>query len=99
MASEQLEVHVLPKFTSIEVLSAIGGLLFVGYIIGQLTFPVCAKFYLENQLMSQLYRTDDLEESKIDQKPPWSVNNLRTSAKVGVLETSAADMAADGQNH
>ena len=46
---------MLPQFTFLEMMSAIGGLLFVGYIIGKLIFPLCAKFYLENQLMSQLY--------------------------------------------
>ena len=43
-----MEVHVLPQFTFLEMMSAIGGLLFIGYIIGQLVFPMCAKFYLEN---------------------------------------------------
>lgn len=37
------------------MLASIGGLLFMGYIFGKLTFPVCAKFYLENQLMGSLY--------------------------------------------
>ena len=37
-------MHVLPQFTFLEMMSAIGGLLFVGYIIGKLTFPICAKF-------------------------------------------------------
>ena len=55
VGAEQMEVHVLPQFTFLEMMSAIGGLLFIGYIIGQLIFPLCAKFYQENELMSQLY--------------------------------------------
>ena len=52
VASEQVEVHVLPQFTLLEITSSIGGLVFVMGLLGQLCFPLCAKFYLENQLIS-----------------------------------------------
>lgn len=51
-----MEVHVLPTFTTIEIISSIGGLLFVASIIGGAIFSLYAKFHLENYLMSKLYK-------------------------------------------
>ena len=55
VSPDQVEVHVLPQFTMLELAASIGGLLFMGYAIGSLIFPRCAKFYLENERISMLY--------------------------------------------
>jgi len=59
---------------------SIGGLLFVGYIFGQLAFPPCAKFYQENQLMSMLYGNAVKPNPT---SPPWGKPK---SAKVGIFD-------------
>ena len=48
MASQQHEVHVLPQFTSVEIMASIGGLLFIGWLVGSCVFSLYANFLLEN---------------------------------------------------
>ena len=56
LSPQQLEVHVLPKFTSIEILAMIGGLIFAISLLGKVLFKIVAKFWLQNYLIERLYK-------------------------------------------
>ncbi len=56
ISDQQQEVHVLPQFTTIEMIASIGGLLFISSIVGGVIFSLYAKFHLENYLISKLYK-------------------------------------------
>lgn len=85
VSSDQNEVHVLPQFTMLEIVASVGGLLFAGYIVGQLIFPLCAKFHLENSLMSKIYGNAVRRHAE---RPPWE-NAPKKSAKVGIFDIEA----------
>ena len=48
-------MHVLPKFTFIEMISMIGGLIFIVYLAGYVVFNAINQFNLESRLISKLY--------------------------------------------
>ena len=81
-------MHVLPQFTFLEIVASVGGVLFIFYIIGNMIFPVCARFYLENSMMSQLYKDAvEIDEPKLMRtkrsKAPWGQIK---SGKVGIFD-------------
>jgi len=47
-------------------MASIGGLLFIAYIVGNSIFSLYANFLLENQLMTRLYKNQDLKEAEDD---------------------------------
>ena len=55
VSPEQIEVHVLPAFTHVEMLAMIGGLIFACYIGGYLIFSTINLFNLERNLVGKLY--------------------------------------------
>jgi hypothetical protein len=55
VSPEQIEVHVLPAFTSIEIFSMLGGLVFAIFLVGSAIFNSVARFQLEGKLVSKLY--------------------------------------------
>lgn len=63
---------MLPQFTFIEILASIGGVLFMGYLFGSMIFPLFARFYLENHIMSKLYgNVLEPKQAEIPKKAPW----------------------------
>ena len=69
-------MHVLPKFTFIEMISMIGGLIFIVYLAGYVVFNAINQFNLESRLISKLYyrmvenndKWEDPEQLESDKK-------------------------------
>lgn len=95
VSSDQNEVHVLPQFTLLEIVASVGGLLFAGNLVGQLIFPLCAKFHLENSLISKIYGN---AVKPLTQEEAWA-NAPKKSAKVGIFDLEeAGDKMVNGNN-
>ena len=52
----QREVHVLPAFTYVETIAAVGGLAFALFLVGTVTVGVCSRFALELFLVNEMYQ-------------------------------------------
>mgnify|MGYP006889562451 CR=1 FL=1 len=46
---------MLPRFSLVEILASLGGLVFMGLLLGSLVFTTLSNFYMENDLISKLY--------------------------------------------
>ena len=103
IATDQLEVHVLPQFTTVEIMSSIGGLLFVAYIVGSAVFTLYANFHLENHITSRVYKNmgqlaeeDDLNmRDKMKAPAPWNSVQSRGSVKVVDYQETGQDNSLD----
>ena len=101
IATDQREVHVLPQFTTVEIMSSIGGLLFIAYIVGYAVFSFYANFHLENHITSRVYKNlgqlkeDNCTDSRKNMPAPWPSAQARGSVKVVDYQETGQDASAD----
>jgi len=92
VSPEQIEVHVLPQFTIVEMIASVGGLLFIGYIFGRSVFSHLANFYMENELTSKLYKNiGQLKAEPSDKSPFWCVPH-RDRVRIVDFREAGADI-------